>query len=79
MFYSVRVTDKFMKAVVKGQYHDLSNIYWDGNLKITEYFHPDGRKLSTMEELYRNDEVIYRRIYDNDKEEFIYERYFDKL
>lgn len=57
----------------------LSNIFWDGNLKTTEYFHPDGRKLSTMEELYKDGKVFYRRIYDHDKEEFIYERYFDKL
>lgn len=56
-----------------------SNIYWDGNLKITEYFHPDGRKLSTKEELYDGGEVFYRRIYDHVKEEFIYERYFNTL
>ena len=57
----------------------LCNIFWDGNLKTTEYFYEDGSKMSTMEELYKDGEVFYRRIYDHDKEEFIYERYFDKL
>lgn len=57
----------------------LCNIFWDGNLKTTEYFYEDGSKMSTMEEIWDGDEIVYRRIWDHAKEKFIYEKYFQTL